>query len=610
MLGRTGAAGLSAGAQRLDPEDAALVTLLERHPDALVVAVGGEDTPTIAPMPAAIRLTGHTVADASRQLLDEIVAEDHAVIVRLWGQCRARGIALSSVRRADDPGSRLHVYMVDVRRRHGVIVAIVADGSAPADHEIVEASMLPALAPRFARSGKDAGAVFRWIDTAFTQILGWGAEDIVGRRAVEIIHPDDRAEGIASWMEMLEAPAQPRPVRLRHQHRDGSWVWLEITNHNRLDDPAHGDVLSEMVDITDEMAALDALHAREQLLAQLTETVPVGMFHVDLDGTLLFANRRLHDILGIHLGAGLDALLLCVAAADRASLRAALDAAAGGAESDVEVRVAGGARGERHCTVSIRPLYGETGTVTGVTGCVEDVTVTVRTLHELRAKASSDGLTGCLNRPAIVTALQELLDGLRPGGGTAVLFLDLDRFKPVNDRLGHAAGDELLLRVAQRIRASVRADDVVGRWGGDEFVVLCPGIASGSHALAVADSLARRVFGSHADGAAQPLEVRASVGVAWTDAAHARGRPRRAGRQGHVRVEAPGSRTARPPRGRAPLRAPAQPWRSLQRTPAGPTVAECTVPASMTSSSPACSSASPAARWKTIDPSMHRSVFL
>ena len=519
MAGPHATSDLPVSHRALDPVEAALTSLLERHPDAVLFAIGGEDAPEVAPMPAGLPAGGRSSEDLSPHLQD-VVDEDLAVVARLWGEARTRGIAVGQVRPRRTPDEPATLYLLDVRRRFGVMIGIVAEGSVGPDHDTVEASSLPALAPRYSRSVKDAVALIRSVDAAFTSILGWSPEEVVGRRAVELIHPDDRPAGIAAWMEMLELPSQARPVRLRHRHRDGSWVWMEVTNHNRLEDPAHGDVLSEMLDISDEMAAHDALRAREQLLAQLTETVPLGLFHVDLAGTMLFANRRLHDIVGGAVGAGLDALLLCVVPEDRVGMRAALDAAGRGAEADVDVRVGAPGGAIRHCTVGIRPLRDDAGAVIGITGCVEDVTVTVRTLHELHEKAVSDSLTGCLNRSAVVATLQELLDRHRAAGsgqGTAVVFLDLDRFKPVNDRLGHAAGDELLLRVAQRIRGSVRLGDVVGRWGGDEFVVLCPGVPSATHALAVAQSLLRRVFGAASEGPDPGLGIRASAGVAWCD---------------------------------------------------------------------------------------------
>ena len=107
--------------------------------------------------------------------------------------------------------------------------------------------------------------------------------------------PDDRERAVESWMGMLARPGQSNRVRLRHRRRDGSWLWLEITNHNLLDDPSHGYVRAELMDISDEMVAQEALRAREQLLHRLAEALPLGVFQVDRDGAVVYANERLAE---------------------------------------------------------------------------------------------------------------------------------------------------------------------------------------------------------------------------------------------------------------------------------------------------------------------------
>jgi diguanylate cyclase (GGDEF)-like protein/PAS domain S-box-containing protein len=502
-----------------NPIETALLTLLGRHPKAIVFAVSADNTPRPIPLPDAVPVQDHELVDGTRSLLNEVAPSDRIVVAKLWGQARSRGIAVGPIRRVGQTEPS-NLYLLDLRAEYQAIIGIVTDGSSTSSDTIVDAARLPLVRPRFARAVKDASAVITWVDPALSLILGWAPEELIGRRTIELIHPDDQELGIAAWMETLGAPEHRQPVRLRHRHRDGSWIWLEVTNQNRLDDEEHGDVLAEMLDVSEAMATIEALHAREQLLGQLTETVPVGLFHVDLSGNLLFANQRLHELTGVGPSSTLAEQWTSVEGADRIDLEESLRAATGGAETDVEIRIHGGDADTRHCRLSIRPLRDESGTVTGLTGCVEDVTASVHTRNELEARAVSDPLTGCLNRTATLTTLQELLDrppsGLSPAG-TAVIFVDLDRFKAVNDQLGHAVGDQVLLRVTERIRASVRSGDILGRLGGDEFVVICPGVSNSAHALHIARSLASRAFESEVDLPGTTVVVQASIGVAWTD---------------------------------------------------------------------------------------------
>jgi diguanylate cyclase (GGDEF)-like protein len=144
-----------------------------------------------------------------------------------------------------------------------------------------------------------------------------------------------------------------------------------------------------------------------------------------------------------------------------------------------------------------------------------DITDSSRMREELERRATFDELTGCYNRSSTMGALEANIASGQRDADRAVVFIDLDNFKAINDRHGHGAGDELLCTVAQRLQRVVRGADMVGRIGGDEFLAVCPNIGGPEQAMKLAERLA----------AAQREPVRVasgevimqiSIGVAWS----------------------------------------------------------------------------------------------
>ena len=507
------------GTDRPDGIEKALAALLEAHPTAEVAAIDALASPALVPVPPSVGVAREQMAGAPT-MLELVVPADRVIAAKLWGQAHRHGTASAPVRLERQPDRPGFLCFFDVRAVHGVMVVVFVEGSGQTG-PVLATRPLPLRRPRFARAGKDAGAAYRWVDPALSAMLGWAPDEVIGHRTLEFVHPDDHEVGVANWMEMLDTPGRGHRVRLRHRHRDGTWVWLEVTNFNRLATAEHGDVLTEIVDISEEMAALEALRAREQLLAQLTDSVPVGLFHADAMGHLLFSNRRLHDITGPAAARTLDEQLAAVVGEDRAALEAALRSP----RADVEIALRAADGTVTHCSLKVRALTDDEGNASGLTGCLEDITAMVRSRRELEAKAATDPLTGCLNREATLVGLQAVLDGPAPDErrrGTAVIFVDLDGFKRINDDLGHAAGDAFLVTVADRMRASIRPGDLLGRFGGDEFVVVCTGVPGPAEAFEIAGTLGRRAFQRPGDGTGA-TPSRASIGVAWTDTPGASG---------------------------------------------------------------------------------------
>lgn len=503
-----------------------LSALLARHPDAGIAAIVADQPDGLVPVPESVPI-GPDTRRLSGDVLELVSRPDRAVVARLWWQAQQAGVASGSVRLLQDDPGQATITFFDLRDVHGFLIIVIVMGVSDAQ-EVGGAPEEAFSGPtRFARMIKDGTARILDVDEAFERMMGYPRADLIGRRIVEFVHPDDHQVAIQQWMQMCELPGPSRPVRLRQRASDGRWIWLEVTNYNRLDHPEHGDVLADMVDISEEVAAHEALRARQQLLEQVTASVPIGLLHADGDGRLLYANDRLTELTGLRAGVPLVDWPGVTSPRHRALLADALSTAVGGSPTDTLVEAAGGAGNIRHYSLNVRPLLDDHGTVTGVTGSVEDVTASVAERRELEVRAATDALTNCLNRSATLSTIQDALAELgSPSGtggppssaGVGVIFLDVDNLKEVNDELGHSAGDALLVEVATRLRAAVRSRDTVGRFGGDEFVLVTRHVPGPDRALAVAQSVASRVMSSFAvDG--RSVDIRASFGVAWTGTA-------------------------------------------------------------------------------------------
>lgn len=503
--------------EKVDQVETALRSLLRHYPKAWVAAATGDSSARPVRLPDSVGI-GADYYRFEKSLLDLVSPSDKVIVTRVWSRARAVGHGSATLQLHSDPPVSGTLHMFDVRHLYGVMAVVFTEGN---DSEVPELIELEGNLPpaRVARMVKDGGSVIVDADAGLSALLGWSREEVVGHRSLELIHPDDHDKGIENWVRMLDFPGSSRAVRLRHRHRDGHWVWLEVHNHNRLADPQVGNVIAQMVDISEEVAAQEAVLARQQLLEQLTETLPIGLFHADLEGNLLYVNRRLTEITGLPVGSRLADWPGIATVHFLSIIGSALRTASNGRPTESIVDVVDPAGNLRHCSLSVRPLADQNGSVGGVTGAIEDITETLLERRELELRAATDALTGCLNRSAAVALLQDALDGLgrdeRPDG-VAAIFVDVDGLKELNDRLGHSAGDRLLSEVAKRLGNAVRSRDKVGRYGGDEFVVLALHVRSVDHALTVARWIASRTL-STVTIEGEEVDIRVSLGVAWTD---------------------------------------------------------------------------------------------
>jgi diguanylate cyclase (GGDEF)-like protein len=489
---------------------AATKRLLALRPPAAVVAIA--ETGLFAEMPNALDIQGHPVL-LGRSGIELVESTHRKRLVDGWLRALEVGLSRTSVRLVTGDAAAFH--FVDLREIHGVFLGAVVPEEASQLSARVDTAAI--VAPRLARARRDARGVFVEVDDALPLMLGRPPDEIVGHSSVELIAPEDHPTAIGNWMEMLANGQSAHRWRGRYVRGDRSALWVEVINTNRLADPEHCDVLSEFVDISEEMAAIEALRGREQLLRRLTDALPEAVIQVDAGRRILHSNRRMDELFGEPVWPAFDEQFRGILGAEWPRLDEAVRAMLAGSDGDLEVRAVIEDR-PRVFEVVLRGLVDASGATTSGLVCISDITERIRLRSELERQATTDALTGLLNRASIIGVLETALESDRPvGQGIAAVFIDVDGFKEINDLHGHAAGDRLLALIAERLRLAVRSGDVVGRLGGDEFLVVCRGTKGPESMRRLGRRIQRQVQRPvPIDGVS--YHPRVSIGVAWSAA--------------------------------------------------------------------------------------------
>ncbi|HLH13311.1 MAG TPA: PAS domain-containing protein [Solirubrobacteraceae bacterium] len=276
------------------PEDVATAAeaLLREHPDALVCGLANNGL--IVPVPQSIGLWGQGLVEG-RALVDNVVAEDRSVVIRLWLRAQEEGAAADRVRLLRKPSTWTTLHFLDLREIHGVLLGVILPTDEQADKETPVQELAPA-APRFCSLMEDEGARVLACDNAFTEMFGYREEELLGNSVLDQIHPDDQGRAVEGWLAVLST-GRDQQTRLRRRRKDGTWMWVDTTLRNLLNHPAHNYVLVEIIDISAEMQAQEALQEREELLRRLTAAMPVGLLHLDAERNVVYNNARLLEIL-------------------------------------------------------------------------------------------------------------------------------------------------------------------------------------------------------------------------------------------------------------------------------------------------------------------------
>lgn len=327
----------------------------------------------------------------------------------------------------------------------------------------------------------------------------------IGVHTLEDMHPDDALQVLELGTQAFSRPGWTGSMVVRMRRGDGGYGRYEITATNRFDDPAVGGMVVRTREVAHD-GGLDVPDAEARRVVEtLAEVLPLGVVLLEPSGRPIFANGAACGMLGREPeDLKRRGLALSIREDDRSLLEGvvARTTSAVGREA-CTVRL--DRPGERLVECTFTSDGGDAVTVVVVT--LEDVTERIAVHADLERRATLDELTGLRNRAALHDDLRARLEA---GEELVVAYVDLDGFKAVNDRLGHAGGDGLLAAVGAALRAGAGPGQEVGRIGGDEFVVLIPAPGPGGEE-ALAAELAATVA---AVPAARIAGVTASVGLA------------------------------------------------------------------------------------------------
>jgi diguanylate cyclase len=335
-------------------------------------------------------------------------------------------------------------------------------------------------------------------------------------------HPDERAE-ISARLEVAKLDGAPFTLRRQVLRADGETLVCQL--HAEVDgDPAGRAIRmrGSLVDVSALARIESTLIAERHFLRAVLDSLDEGVVACDEEGLLTVFNPAAEHFHGMSAAAvppeewashydlyeadGVRLLRTDDIPLFRALRRGRVDG------DEIVIAPRGGTRRLVRC--SGRAINGADGTSIGAVVAMHDITRQRRAEDTLRRLAHRDALTGLLNRSALT---EELNRALEERSALAVLFIDLDGFKSINDEHGHHVGDRVLQIIAARLEGGVKTTDIAARLGGDEFVVLCREVGDEAQAASIVSRLRRELTEPIRIGDLE-LVVGASVGLAHADA--------------------------------------------------------------------------------------------
>jgi diguanylate cyclase (GGDEF)-like protein/PAS domain S-box-containing protein len=396
--------------------------------------------------------------------------------------------------------------LLDVSDRYEAIVRLE---KSEAMHRLLTENSSDLISHHAAESG-----IYLFASPSFKRILGYDPLELVGKlSAYDFVQPEDRELINNEIARQMHSGSDSEVVEFRTRHKEGHYVWV-ASNLKVLRNSASGEKLGAVAvtrDISARRRAEQALRSSEQRLRDMLEMTPAGYLLANGQGEILEVNPALCRVSGYLkeelLGQQLERLF---AADPWDGVAFTQDGPTSAHGLEAIIRHKQGKDVHVLFNGSIRRA--SDGQAQSLTAFITDITLRKQIEHRLEHLASHDTLTGLPNRALLHERLQQMLTLSPRDASIAVLFIDLDRFKEVNDSFGHQPGDVLLCEVGRRLREALRPGDVVARLGGDEFMVVAHCSAGRSSAASIAEKLLRMLT-APIDIGQQEVFISASIGI-------------------------------------------------------------------------------------------------
>ena len=357
------------------------------------------------------------------------------------------------------------------------------------------------------------------VNQKFCDMLGYARSELIGRTIGEITHSADYSQGSELRALLIEGVTKSASGEKRFIRKDGALIWARRTMSLGRDDNGNPQyIVSVVEDISERKQAEIALYQSEEQFRQLAEHIPQVFWIGDIaQRKLLYVSPAVERMFGLSLKEihGNPRLLLSAVHRDdrKRLIKARQSAATGSCDEVVRVlRPDGTVRWVRDRAFPVCDVEGKPYRIAGI---AEDITESRESEQRLVHLAHHDALTNLPNRLLFYERLgQAIALARRQHWIVGVMFVDVDRFKDVNDTLGHAVGDKLLQQVSERLAQSVRAHDTVGRVGGDEFAVVLLNLGTPQDAETVAEKLIHALDAPFQLDGHTEVFVTVSIGIA------------------------------------------------------------------------------------------------